>query len=298
MQYQPEILGRLHGQLLGILRDIDAVCRRHGITYWLDGGTALGARRHGGFIPWDDDVDLGMPREDHERFLEIAPEALGGDYVVSNPRSNASQASLFTKIWKKGTVFATEETDDSGFYQGIFVDIFPYDVLSADPSVASRQMSACRKHQLSAYLIHSGNVKVPHKGALGALERLAGHAGHLACKLTSSHAKIVEAFLADAALGAQDPGSDLMCSAYSAMGAFPADVMLPPVEAGFEGERFFVPARIERYLELAYGDWGTLPPMDARVNHAPKRLVFSDGEDIGEGRDEADDNRGDEADRA
>ena len=276
MQYQPEILERLHGQLIGIMRDIDAVCRQHGITYWLDGGTALGARRHGGFIPWDDDVDLGMPREDHERFLQIAPEALGEGYVVSNPRSNESQASLFTKVWRKGTVFATEETDDSGFYQGIFVDIFPYDVLSADPSVASRQMSGCRRHQLSAYLMHSGNVKVPHKGALGALERLAGHAGHLACKLTSSHGKIVEAFLADAALGAQNPGSDLMCSAYSAMGAFPADVMLPPVEAEFEGERFFVPARIERYLELAYGDWDVLPPVDERVNHAPKRLEFAD----------------------
>ena len=98
MQYQPEILERLHGQLLGIMRDIDAVCRQHGITYWLDGGTALGARRHGGFIPWDDDVDLGMPREDHERFLQIAPEALGEGYVVSNPRSNESQASLFTKV--------------------------------------------------------------------------------------------------------------------------------------------------------------------------------------------------------
>lgn len=295
MQYQPEILERLHGQLLRILRDIDAVCREHGITYWLDGGTALGARRHGGFIPWDDDVDLGMPREDHERFLRIAPEALGGDYVVSNPRSNESQASLFTKVWKKGTVFATEETDDSGFYQGIFVDIFPYDVLSADPAMAARQMSACRKHQLSAYLFHSGNVRVPHKGGLGVLERLAGQMGHLAFRAFGSHDRIVEGFLADAALGKDNPGSNLMCSAYSAMGAFPAEVMLPPVEAEFEGECFFVPARVERYLELAYGDWSTLPPLDARVNHAPKRLVFLDGEGIGEGRDEADDDRGDEA---
>lgn len=295
MQYRPETLDRLHAELLGILRDIDAVCREHGITYWLDGGTALGARRHCGFIPWDDDVDLGMPREDHERFLEIAPGALGEAYVVSNPRNNKSQASLFTKVWKKGTVFATEETDDSGFYQGIFVDIFPYDVLSADPAVAARQISSCRKRQMAAYLFHSGNVKVPHKGALGVLERVAGHAGHLACRMFDSHDRIVEGFLAEAALGKGDPGSDLMCSAYSAMGAFPAEVMMPPVEAWFEGERFFAPAQIERYLESAYGDWSTLPPLDARVNHAPKRLVFSNGEGIGEGRDEADDDRGDEA---
>ncbi|MGN0262207.1 MAG: phosphorylcholine transferase LicD [Eggerthellaceae bacterium] len=278
MRYEPSTLDKLQRELLDILSDIDAVCREYGITYWLDSGTALGARRHGGFIPWDDDIDLGMLREDHERFLELAPTALGEGYVVSNPRSNGCQAPLFTKVWKKGTVFATDETDDAGFPQGIFVDIFPYDVLSVDSAIAAKQMSACRKHQLSAYLLHSGNVKVPHKGVLGAFEKLAGHMGHLACKLTNSHDKIVEAFLRDAYLGVENPGDNYMCSAYTNMGVFPVDVLVSPVEVFFEGRRFFAPAQIERYLEIAYGDWGTLPPSDKRVNHAPKRLVFPDGE--------------------
>ena len=77
MQYEQATLRRLQMMELEILEAIDSVCREHGITYFLDSGTVLGARRHGGFIPWDDDIDLGMPREDYERFLEVAPVALG-----------------------------------------------------------------------------------------------------------------------------------------------------------------------------------------------------------------------------
>ena len=80
MQYNQDMLRRLQLTELEILKDIDRVCRAHGIAYWLDSGTALGAMRHGGFIPWDDDIDVGMPRGDYERFLEVAPEALGACY--------------------------------------------------------------------------------------------------------------------------------------------------------------------------------------------------------------------------
>ena len=77
MQYDQQVLRRLQLTEVRMLVDIDRVCREHNIAYFLDAGTLLGARRHGGFIPWDDDVDLGMPRDDYERFLQEAPEALG-----------------------------------------------------------------------------------------------------------------------------------------------------------------------------------------------------------------------------
>ena len=69
MEYAPDILKRLQAIELEMLQVIDEVCKQLDITYFLDSGTALGAARHGGFIPWDDDVDLGMPREEYDRFL-------------------------------------------------------------------------------------------------------------------------------------------------------------------------------------------------------------------------------------
>ena len=124
MQYEQNTLRRLQIAELGILEAIDRVCRENGIMYFIDSGTVLGARRHGGFIPWDDDIDLGMPRDDFERFLEVAPEALGERFCVTCSRTNPHQAALFGKVMLAGTRFVTDETEEAGFKQGVFVDIF------------------------------------------------------------------------------------------------------------------------------------------------------------------------------
>lgn len=144
MQYDDRDLRKLQLLELRILKEIDRVCRELGITYFLDSGSVLGALRHGGFIPWDDDIDLGMPRADYDRFVAEAPALLGEEYVVSTPETNPHQAALFGKVWLRGTRFATEETIEAGFDQGIFVDLLPYDALSSDSATAARQRRDCR----------------------------------------------------------------------------------------------------------------------------------------------------------
>lgn len=125
MQYEQDVLRKLQLAELSILRDIDSVCRSEGIPYFLECGTLLGAVRHGGFIPWDDDIDVGMLRPDYERFLKVAPKALGERYAVCEPRANSRCAGMFAKVWKRGTKFFTAETMEAGIDQGIFVDVFP-----------------------------------------------------------------------------------------------------------------------------------------------------------------------------
>ena len=73
MRYDDETLRKMQLMELGILKEVDRVCREHDIAYFLDSGSALGAARHDGFIPWDDDIDVGMMRADYERFLSVAP---------------------------------------------------------------------------------------------------------------------------------------------------------------------------------------------------------------------------------
>lgn len=70
---------------LSILEEMDRICQKHHLTYWLDGGTLLGAVRHGGFIPWDDDIDIGMPLADMQKFIEVAPDELSLKRVAISP---------------------------------------------------------------------------------------------------------------------------------------------------------------------------------------------------------------------
>lgn len=275
MQYEQDELRGLQMVELGILREIDRVCREYGIRYFLDSGTLLGAVRHGGFIPWDDDVDVGMLRPDYERFLEVAPKALGEGYVVCEPRANPCCAGMFAKVWKRGTKFFTAETMEAGIDQGIFVDVFPYDVLHADENVAARQLRWCRAWQSASYLLHARHVTVPHGGVLGVLERGACAVAHAGSKMLLSHKRVVDLFEAWALRGVDQPGDDYMNMAYVTDSAFPEDVLAPASEMLFEGFSFFAPAQVESYLERAYGSsWRELPPVEERRNHAPIELDF------------------------
>lgn len=125
--------------LLNMLKDIDELCKRHNITYWLIGGSALGAVRHKGFIPWDDDADVGMMREDYERFLNVAHE-LGEDYIVHSFEEYKEYNVLVPpmKIRKKGTyceeknILLKNKCKDS---DGLFIDVFILDYVSENKVV-------------------------------------------------------------------------------------------------------------------------------------------------------------------
>lgn len=276
MQYNQDMLRRLQLTELEILKDIDRVCRAHGIAYWLDSGTALGAMRHGGFIPWDDDIDVGMPRGDYERFLEVAPETLGERYCLTTPYTNPHQAALFAKVMLKGTRFATAETLEAGFEQGIFVDVFPYDFVCPNPRDAKRQRRCCVMWQSISYLYHSKHIVVPHGGVLGVLERIACRMAHIAARALFSPARIAHNFDLAATMANNDKAAnEMMAASYAAVGSYARCVLIPSVEMNFEGCSFFVPADVEKYLCTQYGEtWNQLPSEEQRRNHAPKVLKF------------------------
>lgn len=273
MRYDSETLRRLQLLELEMLEDIDGICKQLDIPYFLDSGTALGAIRHGGFIPWDDDVDLGMLREGYERFLQDAPALLEekGCILVS-PRTDDVVAGQFAKVMKMGTTFRTRETEDAGFRQGVFVDIFPYDQLSADPATAREQIKKCRFWQRVSYLYHSPHVLIPHGGILGACERAACWLFHGAARILFTPQRIAHAFDGWALKGAADASSRAIACAYPVKDGFEVDWLFPAQDMRFEGKSFPVPKDMDAYLTHLYGDWRELPPEDQRVNHAPLML--------------------------
>ena len=93
-EYDKETLDKLHQVEMEILDDFVKVCEKHKLRYFLTGGTMLGAVRHSGFIPWDDDVDIGMPREDYDKFIEIGEKALGDKYQLECFEHNKNRKVL------------------------------------------------------------------------------------------------------------------------------------------------------------------------------------------------------------
>ena len=136
-----ELLRKVQLTQLEIAKEIRRVCEENDIPYFLTCGTLLGAVRHQGFIPWDDDMDVGMLRENYEKFCRIAPEKLKPEYCWQTWYTDPNYALPFGKVRKRGTLYLEAKSHrlaENGFY----VDIFPYDAVS--PDAEQRQETAGR----------------------------------------------------------------------------------------------------------------------------------------------------------
>ena len=116
---------------LEILLEIDRICKKHGIRYFLIAGTLLGAVRHKGFIPWDDDIDICMPAKDYNKFSKLAVKELKTDYFIQNYETDLT-SMLFTKIRRNGTTAIEENRENRPYHQGVWIDIFPLVAIKND----------------------------------------------------------------------------------------------------------------------------------------------------------------------
>lgn len=126
--YNPEgsDLRNLQLRMLDILEVVDSICQRNGISYWLSSGTLLGAVRHGGFIPWDDDVDIEMLRDDYLKLMEILPKELPEQYVLQNNETDSNYVYLYAKVRDTHSHIEEKCVFNRHFrYNGAFIDIFP-----------------------------------------------------------------------------------------------------------------------------------------------------------------------------
>lgn len=130
---------------LEILGEIDRLCELHGIRYFADSGTLLGAVRHGGFIPWDDDIDLAMLRRDYDRFRKIAEKELDGRFFCQSGYNDRGFYGGMLHIRMNGTTAILKRNlPHAAFHQGIFVDIFPLDGVIRSRPLAALQ-SFCKR---------------------------------------------------------------------------------------------------------------------------------------------------------
>lgn len=124
---------------LDLLNEFSRVCSAHGLKWFVHAGTMLGAIRHQGFIPWDDDIDVIMPRDDYERLCELGPGEFSHPYFFQNDDTDRFFARPFSRLRNSETtaIFANDRSYRYPFNQGIFIDIFPIDHVPADPQERS-----------------------------------------------------------------------------------------------------------------------------------------------------------------
>ena len=114
--------------LLEMYKDITALCEKHGLDYMMGGGTCLGTIRHQGYIPWDDDLDLMIPRASYEKLIALCKAGeLGVKYEIDTPSRDADCKNPYLKIYRKNTLDVELYCEDMPFPVGIFIDIFPMD---------------------------------------------------------------------------------------------------------------------------------------------------------------------------
>lgn len=267
---------------LEILDVIAKFCKERNVKWFMDSGTCLGAMRHGGFIPWDDDIDIGMMREDYDAFCAAASEEFPVGYSLHTPLNSRNYAPMFAKIYKEGTLFENEETRASGMSMGIFVDVFPYDRLISAEGQRKKQIRNASLSQKRSYLYHSRVIKVPHSGLLGSVEKIGCAALHYVERaITQNPIKYSSAFM-ESVLSRDDFDSNELgeyaCLCCPQVMPFSYRELMPVRTLSFEGRLYPAPGMTETYLAKMYGDWRQVPPVDERHTHLPLELVFGDGD--------------------
>ena len=143
-----KVLRQLQLTMLETLKVLDTFCRKHNIKYSLYAGTLLGAVRHQGFIPWDDDLDVCMSREEYDRFIALWEEEQPEGYILQNKENTPAYWQSFSKIRKDHTTFLQEEREAGKFHTGVFLDIFPLDRMPNGKLSRAIFKWRCMKYQL------------------------------------------------------------------------------------------------------------------------------------------------------
>lgn len=266
-------LKMLHSLELKIALEIKRVCKKNNIRFFLAYGSLLGAVRHNGFIPWDDDLDIAMPREDYEKFIRIFNQETNTDeYFLENWDTEANYGLSFTKIKLNGTVFEENSIRGTNTHKGIFVDVFPYDELIGDKKKIRK--TARRVLILGKiYKFRLGYLPTNPKNRRQKIE--AQIIGALAKPISKKWIRRKLYQEETRYNGTNAPFTTFISGAYNVRDYFERSLLDESIEMEFEGVKFPIPENYEQILTCIYGDYMHLPPVEKRVfRHNASHIEF------------------------
>lgn len=261
-------LRRLQSTQIEILQVIDSVCKKHHIKYSLYAGTLLGAVRHQGFIPWDDDLDVCMERREYDRFINAWEKEKPSGYILQNKDNSPCFTQSFTKIRKEHTTFLQAEWERGRYHTGIFVDVFPVDRV---PRGLVNRLSF--QWNCLCLLLFTREF-IPPKG--NKLQKMVSRV--LLCLVRGKHREMSRKKLLKQIIK-RDEDKSLQMITTETMEAsripLPSELMKDYVFLPFEGKKYMCMSRWHDFLKAKYGDYMTLPPEAERTwKHHPIVLDF------------------------
>lgn len=280
-KYDKKVLTKLHEVQLHILADFKNVCEKYDLSYFVVYGTAIGAVRHQGFIPWDDDIDVAMLREDYDKFCEVFQKELGEKYNLLTPEIDGRYACTVTHIQRKGTKFISEASQDLKCEQCIFMDIFPLDYVAKKKKEALRQSRMTNIYGRLLFLAGTAYPVIPYDGVKGKAAVIICWTIHYILVLF----RIKPAYLYKKYLSIATRYNNADKSAYVTSFEYAGGLkdrvkkedLFPLKKVPFEDIQVNIPANNHEFLTKVYGDYMKIPPKEQQINHMP--LVIDFGEE-------------------
>ncbi len=251
-----ELLDDIHAIQVKLLREFVTICERNNLSYWIDFGTLLGAVRHNGhFIPWDDDLDVSMPREDFQKFLEISKSQMPDSTFVQTAESDPFYTIYMVeaKLRDKNSIFI--EMPDARFHQGVYIDIFPYDRTFSDDRKRKQHQRSYKKwivgyrQNIESSRPWWKDMRKLRKSILSVLFKF--------MSVEKVERKILDKWKSDSnwvwrpTLASKMDDTPLQ-----------DETLFPLKKITFEGLSVNCPNNLESHLETLYGDWITPPPKE------------------------------------
>ena len=246
---------------IGILDYIDNFCRKNNINYWIDTGTLLGAVRHKGYIPWDDDIDIGMLRDDYEKFIKLFNKDNKTQYKFHCYEIDKNWYFPYGKVLDENTIMY-EPDEETGIKTAVFVDVFIYDNIINDEKIIKKMY---KKRDLYTKLSNLQNNK--HFVSLNKQKyNFIRYPFYLLMQLfpkryfVKKNIKNSKKYINSNTnyVGNLTSVTKMICS---------KDVFKSFVDLEFEGKKYKAPIGYEEWLKAFYGDYMKLPPKEKQVSH-------------------------------
>ena len=266
-------MNKLQERQYELLVELDRICKKNKIEYFLDGGTLLGAVRHKGFIPWDDDLDVGMLRKDYEKFKKIITKDLDEKYFFQDMDNDKNYGFPFGKLRINNTKYTERIASKTKAKDGIYIDIFPFDYIDNDEAkskkdflkvVILRMLLLLKKN----YIIDADTFKkkiekviLKIMSAFVSSKYLIKKINKITNKFNNQETKYVANF----------------ASPYFNKNRFKIEWIKDKKELQFEKGKYMCLKNYDDYLTYVYNDYMTLPPVEKRRSHDIIDVEFEDG---------------------